>query len=56
PEQGVIPCHRVIFADGALSYGFAFGGIEVQKAMLLSEGVEVSADNKVDLKKYRWEG
>ena len=54
PEQGVIPCHRVIFADGSLSYGFAFGGLEVQKAMLLSEGVEVSADNKVDLKKYRF--
>ncbi|MDE7182453.1 MAG: MGMT family protein [Clostridia bacterium] len=55
PEQGVIPCHRVIFANGALSYGFAFGGLEAQKAMLISEGVEVSADNKVDLKKYRFE-
>lgn len=55
PEQGVIPCHRVIFSDGRLSYGFAFGGLEAQKAMLISEGVEVSAENKVDLKKYRWE-
>ncbi|MDE5721747.1 MAG: MGMT family protein [Clostridia bacterium] len=54
PEQGVIPCHRVIFSDGRLSYGFAFGGLEAQKAMLLSEGVEVSADNKVNLKKYRF--
>ena len=56
PEQGVIPCHRVIFSDGRLSYGFAFGGLEAQKALLISEGVEVSAENKVDLKKYRWEG
>ncbi len=56
PEQGVIPCHRVIFADGRLSYGFAFGGIEAQKAMLEAEGVEVSAENKVDLKKYGWGG
>ena len=56
PEQGVIPCHRVIFSDGRLSYGFAFGGLDAQRAMLISEGVEVSDDNKVDLKKYRWEG
>ncbi|MDE6613810.1 MAG: MGMT family protein [Clostridia bacterium] len=54
PEQGVIPCHRVIFADGRLSYGFAFGGLEAQRAMLLSEGVEVSKDDKVDLNKYRF--
>ena len=56
PEQGVIPCHRVIFADGSLASGFAFGGKEVQKALLEAEGVEVSQDFKVDLKKYRWEG
>jgi len=54
PEQGIIPCHRVIFADGRLSYGFAFGGIEAQKALLESEGVEVSNDFKTDLKKYRY--
>ncbi len=54
PEQGIIPCHRVIFADGSLSYGFAFGGIEAQKALLESEGVEVSQDFKINLKKYRY--
>ena len=56
PQPGVIPCHRVVFADGSLTSGFAFGGIDIQKAMLLSEGVEVSADNKINLKKFRWEG
>ena len=55
PQPGVIPCHRVIFSDGSLSTGFAFGGKDVQKNLLLSEGVEVSKDYKVDLKKYRWE-
>lgn len=54
PYPGVVPCHRVIFADGKLSYGFAFGGIDIQKSMLESEGVEVSEDYKVDLKKYRY--
>lgn len=52
PEPGVIPCHRVVFKDGSLTKGFAFGGVEVQKALLESEGVEVSSDFKVDLKKY----
>ncbi len=54
PQQGIIPCHRVIFSDGRLSYGFAFGGIDMQRELLKSEGVEVSSDNKVDLNKYRW--
>jgi len=53
PEPGVIPCHRVIFADGSLTDGFAFGGREVQKALLEAEGVEVSDDFTVDLEKYR---
>ncbi len=52
PSQGVIPCHRVVFKDGSLTDGFAFGGREVQKAMLEREGVEVGADYKIDMKKY----
>lgn len=54
PEPGVIPCHRVVFADGGLTTGFAFGGVEVQKALLENEGVEVSGDFKVDLDKFGW--
>lgn len=55
-QPGVIPCHRVVFANGGLSTGFAFGGPEVQKALLEREGVAVSENFTVDLKKYRWEG
>ena len=55
PAFGEIPCHRVVFADGGLTKGFAFGGVDVQRALLESDGVEVSEDNKVDLKKYFWE-
>lgn len=54
PQQGVIPCHRVVFADGSLTNGFAFGGREVQKALLVSEGVEVDEDFKINLRNYRW--
>lgn len=51
PEPGVIPCHRVVNSRGELAGGFAFGGLEVQAALLESEGVEVS-DGRVDLSKY----
>lgn len=53
PEQGVIPCHRVVFKDGSLAPGFAFGGSEAQKAMLVSEGVAFTKDGKVDMTSYR---
>ena len=54
PEPYVIPCHRVVNRLGRLAPAFAFGGCEVQKKLLESEGVEVSKDLTVDLKKYLW--
>lgn len=56
PLPGINPCHRVVFADGSLTDGFAFGGRDVQRAMLEDEGVEVGDDYKIDLEKYRWDG
>ncbi|MGN0806214.1 MAG: MGMT family protein, partial [Candidatus Coproplasma sp.] len=53
PRPIEIPCHRVVFADGSLSAGFAFGGAQAQRELLESEGVAVSPDNKVDLNEYR---
>ena len=50
-----MPCHRVVFRDGSLADGFAFGGREVQKALLVSEGVGFSDEYKVDIKNFRWE-
>ncbi len=54
PEPGVIPCHRVVNRFGHLAPAFAFGGQEVQKSLLQSEGVEVRKDLTVDLEKYLW--
>lgn len=54
PEPGIIPCHRVVDRNGRLSPAFAFGGENMQEALLKKEGVEVS-DGHVDLKKYRWD-
>ncbi len=55
PRPGEIPCHRVVFKDGRVSSGFAFGGPGVQRAMLEAEGVEFSRDGAIDMEKFRWE-
>ena len=55
PYPGIVPCHRVVFKDGSLAPGFAFGGREVQKAMLVTEGIGFEEDYKVDMQKYRWD-
>ena len=52
PMPGVIPCHRVVNREGRLAPGFAFGGPDVQRELLEAEGVEVSEDGYVDLRKY----
>lgn len=54
PEPGVIPCHRVVNRFGALAPSFAFGGKEVQRALLEKEGVEVDDDYAVNLEKFQW--
>ena len=39
PQPGIIPCHRVVFRDGSLAPGFAFGGPDRQRVLLEEEGV-----------------
>ena len=55
PAPGVVPCHRVVNASGALAPDFAFGGVDAQKKLLEAEGVQVK-DGKVDLAVYQWRG
>jgi len=55
PEEGVIPCHRVINRFGELCKGFAFGGEEAQRLLLEAEGIVFSADGRVDLNTFGWE-
>ena len=54
PAPGVIPCHRVVNKEGRVSPAFAFGGENMQIAMLRQEGVEVSDDGMVDIDVYLW--
>ena len=37
-DPGCIPCHRVVFKDGRMATGFAFGGPDEQRGMLAAEG------------------
>ncbi len=54
PQPGVIPCHRVVFKDGSVCTGFAFGGPQVQRRMLEEEGVVFLPDGRVDMARCRW--
>ncbi len=56
PDPENIPCFRVVNRFGGLAPAFAFGGIDVQAAKLRAEGIEVRADNTVDLERYLWDG
>ena len=53
--SGGVPCHRVVFADGSLAPGFAFGGPGEQRRMLEAEGVGFTPDGRVDLARFAWE-
>lgn len=65
-EPGVIPCHRVVFRDGSLAPGFAFGGPDEQRTLLEEEGVPFIPPSgkdgnagedgwRVDLSRCQWE-
>jgi methylated-DNA-protein-cysteine methyltransferase related protein len=49
-----IPCQRVVNRFGGLASGYDWGGQVAHKADLVVEGVEVSEEFTVDLKKYQW--
>ena len=53
--KGGVPCHRLVFADGSLAPGFAFGGPDEQRRMLEAEGVGFLPNGKVNLRQYLWE-
>lgn len=52
PNPKEIPCHRVVMRDGSVAPGFVFGGPDIQKQILESEGITFTKDGKVDMKRH----
>jgi methylated-DNA-protein-cysteine methyltransferase-like protein len=48
-----LPWHRVISSTGAIALPRG-AGFEVQKGLLESEGVKVTREGKIELKKHLW--
>ena len=53
PSHLNVPCHRVINAQGELSKGYAISK-EIQKQLLVDEGIQVTDTYTVDLNQYAW--
>lgn len=49
PYEGDVPCHRVVNRDGRIAPNFAFGGLDIQRKLLESEGVKFKDEKHVDL-------
>lgn len=55
-DPGSIPCHRIVFKDGRLTDGYAFGGPGEQRRLLAAEGVAFADNDHVDLDACLWDG
>lgn len=53
PSQEEIPCHRVVRKDGRVAKSFAFGGENIQRMLLESEGITFIDEFTVDMKKHQ---
>ena len=45
----------MVFKDGSLAPGFAFGGPDAQRVLLKKEGITFLPDGRVDMKVCSWE-
>ena len=54
-EKGKLPWHRLLRKDGSIALPPG-AGLELQRALLEGEGVEVSPEGKVDISRFGWAG
>lgn len=52
PDPENIPCYRVVNREGKVANSFVFGGGEIQRQLLETEGIVFDCEGNVDLKKY----
>lgn len=53
PDTTIVPCHRVVAADGALTGYSAEGGVSTRRAKLENEGISFYGE-RVDLSTSLW--
>lgn len=56
PSDKNLPCHRVVNRLGELSPSYVFGGYDVQRKLLESEGVTFRKDGRINMKEHMWSG
>lgn len=56
PEHLHLPCHRVVNRLGELAPDYAFGSSDVQRGLLLSEGITFDEEGRINVKKHLWNG
>jgi methylated-DNA-protein-cysteine methyltransferase related protein len=56
PESLHLPCHRVVNRLGELAPNYAFGSSDVQRGLLVSEGITFNEDGRINMKKHLWDG
>lgn len=54
PDGSKTPCHRVVFSDGRLAPGYAFGGPNEQRRLLELEDVTFTDEDNIDLSLHLW--
>jgi methylated-DNA-protein-cysteine methyltransferase-like protein len=56
PEEESLPWHRVVSADGSIALRGDGAGEELQRLLLLDEGVAFTRSGRVDLDRCGWQG
>lgn len=51
-----LPCHRVLNGQGKLAPEGTFSSPGEQARLLRAEGIQVSRERRVDLRRYGWQG
>ena len=54
-NQGFIPAHRVVNRKGQLTGKIHFGGMEIMKDLLASEGIRILDDQVVNFADHFWD-
>lgn len=54
-DKESLPWHRVLGSQGRISFPVGTSFFRKQRRMLLSEGVDVSREGRLDLAEYQWE-